>query len=95
MFVILLKFSENKSDAPNFLAGHKAWIEKGLADGVFLVVGSLKPNAGGAILAHGCTTDEITERVNQDPFVAENVVSAQILEVEANRVDARLEFLAA
>ena len=43
MFVILLKFSDNKSDAPKFMEAHKAWIDQGLSDGVFLVVGSLKP----------------------------------------------------
>ena len=93
MFVILLKFSDNKSDAPKFMEAHKAWIDQGLSDGVFLVVGSLKPNAGGAILAHGCCEDEIRRRVDQDPFVAENVVRAEILEIEPNRTDKRFGFL--
>jgi len=93
MFVILLEFSDNKSEAAAFMAGHKAWIDRGLSDGIFLVVGSLKPNAGGAILAHGCTADEIRRRVDQDPFVAGNVVRAEILEIEPNRTDERFGFL--
>jgi hypothetical protein len=31
--------------------------------------------------------------VNEDPFVAENVVSAEILEITASRTDERLKFL--
>ena len=52
MFVILLRFSGNKGQAGKFMAGHQEWIKRGFDDGVFLLVGSLKPNAGGGILAH-------------------------------------------
>lgn len=93
MFMIFLKFSTNKPKAQQFMAAHTAWIERGLQDGVFLVVGSLQPNAGGAILAHGETSEEIRARVAQDPFVAEDIVTAEIVEITPNRADDRLRFL--
>ncbi len=93
MFVVLLRFSEKKAQAAQFMEGHKAWIQRGIADGVFLVVGSLQPNAGGAILAHDTSLPQLQARVNEDPFVAENVVSAEILEITPARTDARLSFL--
>lgn len=93
MFVVLLRFSENKVQAAHFMEGHKAWIQRGLEDGVFLLVGSLQPSAGGAILAHGTTLPELEARVKEDPFVEENVVSAEILEIAPNRADERLGFL--
>ncbi len=93
MFVILLKFSENKSNAGQHMEGHKAWISNGFSDGVFLLAGSLQPGLGGSILAHNASLAELEERVNADPFVAENVVSAEILEIAPSRADARLEFL--
>ena len=93
MFIILLKFSDNKSQAGQYMAGHKEWIQRGFADGVFLVVGSLQPNQGGAILAHNATLEALQSRVNDDPFVAGNVVTADILEIEPNQADERLEFL--
>ncbi len=93
MFVVCLRFSENKASAPALMDGHRAWIEKGVADGVFLLVGSLQPSAGGAIIAHGLSRDEIESRVADDPFVAEKVVEAEVLEVTPNRADSRLDFL--
>ncbi len=93
MFIILLKFAANKANAGQFMDGHKAWIKQGFADGVFLMAGSLQPNQGGAVMAHNVSREELETRVNQDPFVAENVVSAEILEITPNMVDEKLKFL--
>jgi uncharacterized protein YciI len=95
MFAIFLKFSENRPKAPEFMDAHKAWIKQGFDDGVFLMVGSLQPNMGGAVLAHGVSRDEIETRVNEDPFVVEGIVSAEILEISPARADQRLDFLMA
>ena len=93
MFVVLLKFGDNKSKAGQFMDGHKDWIKRGFDDGVFLIVGSLQPNLGGGIVAHNTSLPELQSRVNDDPFVAENVVSAEILEIAPSRADERLGFL--
>lgn len=95
MFVILLRFAANKTQAPQFMEDHKAWIDQGFQDGVFLTAGSLQPNAGGAILAHATTRDDLEARVNQDPFVVHGVVGAEILEFTPARADQRLNFLVA
>lgn len=93
MFLVLLKFSANRASAPQFLDGHKAWIGRGVADGKFLLVGSLQPKAGGAIMAHDITRADLEARVAEDPFVAEDVVAAEILHIAPNHTDARLSFL--
>lgn len=93
MFIVLLKFSDNKSQAGQLMAGHKEWIQRGFADGVFLMVGSLQPNQGGVILASNTTLEDLQSRLNDDPFVAEDVVTADILEVSPNQADERLKFL--
>ena len=95
MFIVLLKFSDNKANAGQFMNGHKEWIDRGFDDGVFLLAGSLQPNSGGGIVAHNTTLPDLQSRVNDDPFVAENVVCAEILEISPSRTDARLEFLRA
>ena len=95
MFAIFLKFAENRPKAAEFTDAHKAWIKQGFDDGVFLMVGSLQPNMGGAVLAHGVSRDEIETRVNADPFVVEGIVSAEILEISPARADQRLDFLMA
>ena len=93
MFIVLLKFSINKSEAGRFMDGHQDWIRRGFDDGVFLVVGSLQPALGGAILAHDTSLSALQKRVNDDPFVAEQIVSAEILEITPSKTDHRLDFL--
>lgn len=93
MFIVLLRFDRHRAKAQDFMDAHRAWIAKGFEDGVFLLVGGLVPNLGGAILAHGISPEELRARVDDDPFVIENVVSAEVLLVSPARTDSRLSFL--
>ncbi len=93
MFIVLLRFAANRGEASRLMDGHKHWLQRGFDDGVFLLAGSLQPGLGGAVLAHNTTMTDLRARVNADPFVAENVVSAEILDVAPSRSDARLAFL--
>lgn len=93
MFVVLLKFSANKCRAGQFMEGHKEWIKRGFDDGVFLLVGNLQPGLGGGILAHNTSAPELQRRVSADPFVVEDVVRADIVEIAPSRVDERLQFI--
>jgi uncharacterized protein YciI len=93
MFIVLLKYSGNKGQASQFMEGHNEWIRRGFDDGVFLLVGSLQPQLGGGIAAHNTTLADLQSRVNEDPFVAQNVVTAEILEITPAKADERLQFL--
>ncbi|KJZ09772.1 hypothetical protein TW85_21010 [Marinomonas sp. S3726] len=98
MFNIYLTFAENKSQAPDHMQAHKDWIKQGVEEGVFIMVGSIKPSAentkgGGCIMAHSLSYDALVEKVNQDPFVIHKVVQAEIYEVTPNQLDDRLAFL--
>ena len=93
MFIVLLKFAANKAQAGQFMEGHNEWIKQGFDDGVFLMVGSLQPNQGGGIVAHNTSLSDLQLRVSNDPFVAENVVTAEIIEITPSKTDERLKFL--
>lgn len=93
MFVVLLKFSAAKDKAPEFMDEHMRWIKSGLDSGIFLLAGSLQPAAGGALLCHNASRSEIESLVNKDPFVVENVVQPEIIEITPSKVDDRLSFL--
>lgn len=95
MFVVLLKFSANKAKAGQFMEGHNAWLRQGFDDGVFLLAGSIKPGLGGAIVAHNISATELQTRIDADPFVAEDIVRAEILDIAPAKVDARLNFMLA
>ena len=93
MFIVLLKFSDNKGQASEYMEGHNEWIKHGFDEGVFVLVGSLQPGLGGGIVAHNTSLVDLQTRVNDDPFVAQNVVSAEILEITPAKSDERLQFL--
>ncbi len=93
MFIVLLKFAANKARASQLMEGHKAWIERGFDDGVFLLTGSLQPGLGGAVLAHNTSLPDLQRRVDNDPFVMEGVVDAEILDIATSRADGRLAFV--
>ena len=93
MHIVFLKFSINKSRASQFMDSHKAWIKRGFDDGVFLLAGSLEPGLGGGILAHNTSLADLQVRVNDDPFVAQDVVKAEIFELDPGKADERLQFL--
>ena len=95
MFIVLLRFAQNKAQAGQHMDAHKAWIKQGFDDGVFLLAGGIQPSAGGGIVAHNATLEDLRQRVDQDPFVAEGVVNAEIIEISPARADERLAFLAA
>ena len=95
MFVTFLKFAENRSAAPQFMAAHNDWIARGFADGVFLCAGSLQATAGGAILAHGESRADHDARIAADPFVEQGVVAAETHEFDPKRTVAALDFLKA
>ena len=95
MFIVTLTFSENKSLAPEYMAEHNSWIQKGVEEGVFLIVGGLATGDGGLIVAHNQTVEELNERISNDPFVRENVVIADVTEFKPGKTDPRLNFLLA
>jgi uncharacterized protein YciI len=93
MFFVLLRFSQNKHQAGELMATHNEWISRGLADGVFLLAGSLQPRLGGAVVAHNTTREELTARIRDDPFVAHDVVTVELVEFSPAKSDPRLAFL--
>ncbi|WPH24102.1 YciI family protein [Variovorax paradoxus] len=93
MFCVFLTFSSNKGQASRHMAEHMRWIDQGFEDGVFLLTGSLSGNQGGTVLAHNTTREALENRVALDPFVAQDVVQVEIVEMVPGRVDERLQFL--
>ena len=75
------------------MQAHNDWLQKGFSDGVFLLSGTLQPKIGGGIIVHNTSMDELRQRVDSDPFVAQSIVTAEIVELTPSKVDKRLEFL--
>ncbi|MDZ7863936.1 hypothetical protein [Acidovorax sp.] len=86
MHIVLLKFGPNRSQAAQWMSGHKQWIEKGISDGVFLLAGSLENAQGGALLAVKLSKIEVTALVEEDPFVKHQVVEPEIISIAPSRM---------
>lgn len=93
MFIIFLRFASHRERASAFMEAHKAWLDQGVDEGAFLLAGSLGGNAGGAIVAHGLTRDELEHRLSLDPFVRHQIVAAEVTEVKPSRVNDRFRFV--
>lgn len=93
MYIVFLRFTERKNEAAKFMQAHKEWIQHGFDTGIFLLAGSLPPQAGGAIVANRIARDELSALVDADPFVVQGIVNAEIVEISPARVDERLGFL--
>ena len=93
MFIVLLKFSTNRERAGELMDGHNAWLKRGFDDGMFLLAGSQLPGPGGMVLAQAESRDLLEVRIGEDPFVAEDVVSTEIIEIAPAMADERLQFL--
>ena len=94
MFVITLRFAD-RTHAPRLMEAHRDWIARGFERGILILVGTLQPGVGGMLIAHGATRGEIEAFIAEDPFVAEGVVTSELLEIDPGRTDARLAFLQA
>lgn len=92
MYIVFLKLTDKSKIAEN-MQGHNAWLKRGFDDGVFLLAGTIEPKQGGAIFADNISAEGLEARVNEDPFVANEVVSVDISEITPARADERLKFL--
>ncbi|MGQ0709415.1 MAG: YciI family protein [Rhodoferax sp.] len=93
MFIVSLALAGNPAQAAPHMAAHKAWLQQGFDDGVFLASGNLMGQPGGGIVVHGVSEAELHERLDQDPFVSQGIVSVQVVGITPTRVDSRLAFL--
>ena len=92
MYIVILRLTD-PGQARELMQEHNAWIQRGFDDGVFLLVGGLQGEPGGAILAHAETLADLELRVRADPLVDRQVAEPTILSVTPNETDARLAFL--
>tara|TARA_B110001454_G_C12691549_1_gene422524 strand:- start:24 stop:320 length:297 start_codon:yes stop_codon:yes gene_type:complete len=93
MFVVQLKFSTNKALAGEWMSAHKAWLQKGFDEGIFIASGSLKGQQGGCVLAHGLSRTDLDQRLIEDPLVANDVVRPEVIEFIVSKTASRLSAL--
>jgi uncharacterized protein YciI len=92
MYVVLLRLADGTTVSEH-LDGHKRWLQRGFDDNVFFLTGGVPQVGGGAIIAAGLSRDELSTRLEEDPFVVHGVVTPEVVELETTMKDPRLAFL--
>ena len=77
----------------SYTSGHNDWIKQGFSDGIFLLAGSIETGQGGSVIAHNISLKDLQEKVNADPFVVQNVVTSEIIEISPKKTVDQLSFL--
>ncbi|WP_010162264.1 YciI family protein [Sphingomonas sp. PAMC 26617] len=81
--LILLDYGESVEAVDAQMPHHVAWLEKGFAEGVFLVAGRQNPRTGGVIVARGQKA-EAEALAATDPFVTGGVATARVIQFNAS-----------
>src|SRR5690349_19105480 len=94
MFVIELQYIASLAQIDAAMKEHMAFLDRAYAAGTFLVSGRKIPRDGGIILALGKSREEIEALVAKDPFVAQGLATARVIEFRASQrapdIDAKL-----
>jgi uncharacterized protein YciI len=85
MFVIELIYKAALSEIDAHMAAHVMFLKKYYASGHFLVSGRKVPRDGGIILAVGANPRQIAAIVEEDPFIANGLAEARIIEFRASQ----------
>jgi uncharacterized protein YciI len=94
MFVIELIYKADLAAIDARMRAHVAFLKKYYAAGNFLVSGRKIPRDGGIIVAVSSSRDRMQQIMAEDPFVAQGLAEARIVEFRASQraqdIDARL-----
>ena len=93
MFVVTLNYVADLSDIDAAMPRHMAFLRRQYEEGIFLVSGRQVPRVGGVIVAADRPREDLEQRIAQDPFVAEGLAEATIVEFNASQTAPHLKGL--
>lgn len=93
LYIVILRYLVPLEQIDLALEPHRAWVDQGFKDGVFLLSGPQIPRTGGAILAQGLSRAELDQRLAQDPFASGGLARHEVIEMMPRGADPRLAFL--
>ena len=79
MFIISLTYTAPIDVLDRHLPDHRAWLDRGIADGWLLLAGRREPRTGGILLARG-VRESIEKKAATDPFVMNGAASFELIE---------------
>jgi uncharacterized protein YciI len=80
MFIVLLTYRKPLAEIDRLMSEHVAWLKRYYASGMFIASGRRVPRTGGVILARSADATALREAMLQDPYVASDAATFEIIE---------------
>jgi len=93
MYFLHISLAKVPADVEPFRPSHLQWVKKYVDEGLFLVASTKVNGLGGMIVAKSINKDFLLSIIAEDPYVANELVEYQIIEVEIKLTQPELEFL--
>ena len=93
MFIVTLTYLKPVEEVDAYMAGHVEWLDKGFADGLFVVSGRRVPRTGGVIVARSGDEAGLRAFLALDPFAVHGAARFDIVEFSATKTAPGLETL--
>ena len=80
MLIVLLTYQKPLSEIDRLMSRHVAWLKGHYASGLFIASGRRVPRSGGVILARSGDIDALRAVMADDPFIANDAATFEIIE---------------
>lgn len=81
--LILINYVVPLAEVDRHMKPHIEWLERGYAEGLFLMSGRREPRTGGVIVCRGHKA-EVAALATSDPFVTEGAATIEVIEFNAS-----------
>jgi len=85
MFIIELIYKVDLARIDKHMTAHVKFLKKHYAAGAFVVSGRKIPRDGGIIVAVGDSREQVEAIAAEDPFVAQGLAEARVIEFRASQ----------
>lgn len=91
MFIVILNFKKSLAIVDEYLSAHRAWLDEGYKNNVFIASGPKKPRDGGIIISQLKSREQLNRLLEEDPFYTHDIASYEIIEFNPTKYHPNFE----
>lgn len=80
MFLVILTYKKPIDVLDNYVAAHRAFLDEGYKNNLFVVSGPQNPRTGGIIISQLKNRAELEDILKQDPYNIHHIADYEIVE---------------
>jgi uncharacterized protein YciI len=93
MFIVELTYKVSNDRIDQYVAAHRAFLDKYYEAGRFIASGAKIPREGGIILANAAGKKELMDIIREDPFYQNDLSDYRIIEFTASKKASNIQQL--